>query len=118
VLPLFSTMHGSETNVTFFKKIHALSRGIFAKFGEMATLVTSIFLLNNLINKCSWLLQRLRVFQRPVPQHTLHRRGVYHRHALPHPCAVTWGELQAVEGEKERPKESVGGWGGIERIVM
>ncbi len=60
--------------------------------------------------------KRSRVAQRPVAKHALHRCGVRHRHALPHPCTVSRRELlQAVEGEKERPKERVGDWGGFDK---
>ncbi len=56
--------------------------------------------------------EKIRVAQRPVPQHALHRRGVRHRHALYHPCVVSRRELlQAVEGKKECAEEHVGDWG-------
>jgi hypothetical protein len=46
-----------------------------------------------------------RVAQRPVPQYTLHRCGVRHRHA----CAIFNKELlQAVEGKKKGPEDSIG----------
>ncbi len=56
-------------------------------------------------------MEEVRVAQRPVPQHALHRRGVHHRHA---PCASRRELLQAVEGKKERSKERVGHGAGFD----